>query len=157
MTTARHTLNELLVYLFNYILFIEEKNLQKKGVSLSMSEVHLLESIEKASDNTMSHIAKRTMVTQGTLTSSIKRLEGQGYVIRKKDAKDGRIVRLYLSEKGKDVLKIHDAFHESMIDGIIEDLKIGEDQILIESLEKIMHYFQKTYASDSESNSVLPL
>lgn len=76
-TKARHTLNELLVYLFNYILFIEETNLKKQGISLSMSDVHLLESVEKAADNTMSYIAKRSMITQGTLTTNIKRLENK--------------------------------------------------------------------------------
>ena len=54
---TRHTLNELLVYLFNYILYIEANNLKQKGVELSINEVHILERIEKASSNTMSHLA----------------------------------------------------------------------------------------------------
>ena len=34
MNQTRHTLNELLVWLFNYILYIEEKNLKASGVHL---------------------------------------------------------------------------------------------------------------------------
>ena len=45
MDDTRHTLNELLVDLFNYILLIEEKNLRDQGVKLSMTEVHILEAI----------------------------------------------------------------------------------------------------------------
>lgn len=151
-TKARHTLNELLVYLFNYILFIEETNLKKQGISLSMSDVHLLESVEKAADNTMSYIAKRSMITQGTLTTNIKRLEKQGYVQRVKDDKDGRVTRLVLTEKGQDVLKIHDDFHDKMIDSVIDELNLGEDELLIASLDKIMHYFRKTYGSDTDQD-----
>ena len=59
MDDTRHTLNELLVDLFNYILLIEEKNLRDQGVKLSMTEVHILEAIEKSESNMMSAIAKR--------------------------------------------------------------------------------------------------
>ena len=67
MGNLRHTTNELLVGLFNYILYIEDRNLKKRGITLSMNDVHILENIQKASDNSMSHIAARLMVTQGTL------------------------------------------------------------------------------------------
>lgn len=43
---TRHTLNELLVGLFNYILYIEERNLKDSGVNLSMNDVHILENIQ---------------------------------------------------------------------------------------------------------------
>ena len=85
MNDTRHTLNELLVDLFNYILLIEEKNLRDQGVSLSMTEVHILEAIDKSESKMMSAIAKRLMVTQGTLTVSASKLVKKGYVERVKD------------------------------------------------------------------------
>lgn len=146
MEATKHTLNELLVGLFNYILFIEERNLKKQHVPLSISEVHLLESIDKASDNTMSHIARRSMITQGTLTTNVKRLAEKGYVERMKDEKDGRIVRLKVTDKARKILEIHEAFHHEMIDQAVEDLNLGEEKILMESLERIMKYFRTEYA-----------
>lgn len=146
MDYTKHTLNELLVGLFNYILYIEEKNLKKKGIKLSMSEVHLLESIEKASDNTMSHIAKRSMITQGTLTTNVKCLVKKGYVERYKDEKDGRIVRLRITEAAREILKIHDEFHDVMIDKAVAHLNLQEDKLLIGSLERILDYFSEEYA-----------
>ncbi|MBQ0065972.1 MAG: winged helix-turn-helix transcriptional regulator [Firmicutes bacterium] len=146
MDYTKHTLNELLVGMFNYILYIEEKNLKKQGVKLSMNEVHLLESIEKASDNTMSHIAKRSMVTQGTLTTNVKSLVKKGYVERYKDEKDGRIVRLKITQPAKEVLRIHDSFHDEMIDKAVEHLNLQEDKLLISSLENILDYFSEEYA-----------
>lgn len=145
MDYTKHTINELLVGMFNYILYIEERNLKKKNVKLSMSEVHLLESIDKASDNTMSHIAKRSMITQGTLTTNVKSLVAKGYVERYKDEKDGRIVRLKVTEAAKKILKIHDEFHEQMIDKAIANLKLDENKVLIDSLKNILDYFSEQY------------
>ena len=75
MNDTRRTLNELLVNLFNNILAIEEANLQSQHVSLSMTEVHILEAIVKSESNMMSAVAKYLMITQGTLTVSVSKLE----------------------------------------------------------------------------------
>ncbi len=150
MDATKHTLNELLVGLFNYILYIEEQNLKKQGIKLTMTEVHLLESIHKASDNTMTHIAKRTMITQGTLTTNVKKLVNKGLVERYKDPKDGRIVRLKLTEPGLEVLKVHDEFHRQFIDKAVEGLGIEETDVLMQSLNNIIHYFSDEYAEMSK-------
>ncbi|MDD3049246.1 MAG: MarR family winged helix-turn-helix transcriptional regulator [Bacilli bacterium] len=146
MKNTRHTLNELLVGLFNYILYIEERNLKKSGVELSMNDVHILENIEKASDNSMSHIAGRLMVTQGTLTTNVAKLIKKGYVVRYKDEYDKRVVRLKNTEKTKEILKIHDDFHANMIDKAIGDLGLDQNEVLNESLENILAYFREEYA-----------
>ena len=46
-SNTRQTLNELLVDLFNFILYIQEKYMKEKGVPLTMYEVHLLENVSK--------------------------------------------------------------------------------------------------------------
>lgn len=142
---VKKTLNELLVDMFNHILVLEERNLVARGVALSMSEVHTLENIYKSETKTMSDVARRALVTQGTLTVAINRLVKKGYVARYKDDEDKRIVRLSLTQRALDLLKIHDAFHENMIDTFINDLKVDEDINLIHSLEKIMEYFKQNY------------
>lgn len=150
MKNTRHTLNELLVGLFNYILYIEERNLKKQGVEISMNDVHILENIQKASDNSMSHIAKRLMITQGTLTTNVAKLVNKEYVIRYKDENDKRIVRLKVTDKALSVLKIHEAFHETMIDKTIGDLGLDENELLNETLENILAYFREEYADQND-------
>ena len=120
-STPRHTLNELLVGLFQYILYIEERNIRNKGFDLSMNDVHILENIAKASDNSMSHIAARMMVTQGTMSTNISRLIKKGYVVKYRDDADKRVQRLINTNKAKPVLEVHDEFHKNMIDKVIKD------------------------------------
>ena len=145
MDDTRHTLNELLVDLFNYILLIEEKNLRDQGVKLSMTEVHILEAIEKSESNMMSAIAKRLMVTQGTLTVSTSKLVKKGYVERVKDERDKRIVRLKLTEKAVSILDIHNLFHEEMIERLLNELELDKEVELIQSLRNLMEFFKGKY------------
>lgn len=150
MNQTRHTLNELLVGLFNYILYIEERNIKQKGVVLSMNDVHILESIQKASDNSMSHIARRCMITQGTLTTNVAKLIKKGYVIKYKDDEDKRISRLKITDKALDVLAIHDEFHKEMIDKALKDLHLEDNEVLNTSLENILAYFREEYSIKPE-------
>ncbi len=145
MENVKETLNELLVDLFNHILVLEEKNLQDRGISLSMTEVHTLENIQKSKSKTMSDVARLQLITQGTLTVAVTRLQKKGYVSRLQDAQDKRIIRLSLTAKALDVLAIHEKFHEEMIDSFISDLKIDQDVALITSLRRIMEYFRQNY------------
>lgn len=145
MDDTRHTLNELLVDLFNYILLIEEKNLRDQGVKLSMTEVHILEAIQKSESNMMSAIAKRLMVTQGTLTVSTSKLVKKGYVERVKDEKDKRIVRLTLTDKAESVMFMHNQFHEAMIEKLLNELELDKEEELIRSLKNLMKFFKEKY------------
>lgn len=145
MDDTRHTLNELLVDLFNYILLIEEKNLRDHGVALSMTEVHILESIDKNDSKMMSAVAKRLMVTQGTLSVSASKLVKKGYVERCKDDKDKRVVRLNLTEKARSVLHEHDRFHSEMIEKLLNELELDKEQQLIQSLRNLMEFFKAKY------------
>ena len=145
MDDTRHTLNELLVDLCNYILLIEEKNLRDQGVKLSMTEVHILEAIQKSESNMMSAIAKRLMVTQGTLTVSTSKLVKKGYVERVKDEKDKRIVRLTLTDKAESIMQIHNQFHEAMIEKLLNELELDKEEELINSLKNLMKFFKEKY------------
>lgn len=145
MDETRQTLNELLVDLFNYILLIEERNLQESKVALSMTEVHILEAIQKSESKMMSAIAKRLMVTQGTLTVSTSKLVNKGYVVRERDEEDRRIVRLALTDKAQYVLSVHDQFHSRMIDKVLDELDIGKDEALVKSLSNVLSFFKEQY------------
>lgn len=145
MNDTKKVINELLVEVFHHILSIEGQKLRERGVDLSMSEVHVLEAIEKSPDPTMTNIANRLRVTVGTLTTAINRLVQKGYVVRSKDTEDKRKVYVRLSKKASDVMKIHDQFHEEMINAVITDMNLEEDTVLLQSLANINKYFKEKY------------
>ncbi len=144
MKDNRKIINDLIVILFNNILTIEEKYLREKGIkSLSMNEVHVIEAIHEDREKTMTSVSTRLMITLGTLTTSINKLEKKGFVRRKRDVIDRRIIRLSLTEMGEIINKIHEDFHSHLVDKILENVKPDEDEILMKSLEAISEFFKR--------------
>ncbi|WP_249029243.1 MarR family winged helix-turn-helix transcriptional regulator [Tannockella kyphosi] len=139
----RQIINELLVTLFNEILDIEEDYLQEHGVkNLTVTEIHMLETIESIENPTMSSLAKKATLTNGTVTTAIKKLEEKKCVQRIKDERDRRIMRVILTEKGKKAIAIHTKFHQEMIDSICSDTSSLEDKHLIDSLRNLTVFFK---------------
>ena len=145
MKPAKSIINELLVEIFHHILSIEGQMLRQRGVNLSMNEVHVLEAIQKTEEPTMSHIAKRLRVTVGTLTTAINRLVEKGFVERKREKEDKRKVIVSITTKAYRVLATHDQFHDEMIEAVIQDLKLDENEVLINALKNISNYFTEKY------------
>lgn len=147
----RKLLNELLVELFNYILLLEERNLKVHGLKkLSITEIHIIEAIHKVKVPSMTEVAQKLMVTVGTLSTSVNRLIQKGFVTSRRSEQDRRVVLLSLTQKGEEALKIHDDFHEKMIDNILENTKFNEDELLINSLQKLMDFFKSISTVEGE-------
>ena len=137
---ARYHVNELIVDIFNQILTLEERYHTLRGTELSMSEIHTLDAIHSSETKQMSDVARDLNITQGTLTTTIKRLENKGYVKRVQDTLDRRIYRLNLEDSALLVLDIHEEFHNEMIEGIIS--QIGNDEKLIQSIAELNKFFK---------------
>lgn len=145
MVSPKEVINELLVDLFNHILSIESDVLKQKGVKLSMTEVHVLEAVRNVEIATMGNVANKLRVTLGTLTTSVNVLVRKGYIIRERDESDRRKVYLTLTENANGVLKIHEAFHDEMLESVFKDLELEKNEVLMKSLENISEYFKQRY------------
>lgn len=136
-------LNELLVITFNDILEIEQSAI-KEGIlkDLSVTEIHTIDAIGMYIPRTMSEVAADLNITVGTLTIAINNLVKKGYVIRSKDEKDRRVVKIGLTKKGKLAFRVHEKFHLDMIKETIEGLSIEEETVLANALSKLNKFFK---------------
>lgn len=149
MDIRKKVLNELLVQIFNDILQIEEQAL-KKGVlnNLSVTEIHTIEAIGMYTERTMSEVAQDLKITVGTLTTAINKLIKKGYVERKRIEEDRRVVLIKLTKSGKLAFRLHEKFHNDMINATIEGLSNEEEKILISSLDRLNEFFKINYLSN---------
>ena len=139
----RELINHLFVRLFNQILDIEAQYMVGHGVEdLSLSELHIIDAISSLSNPTMSTIASKAPLSTGTITIAIKKLEAKGYVKRRKDDIDRRVIRVELTTKGNRVCKVHHEFHEEMVSRICEDSHVLDDELLIKSLQQLVYFFE---------------
>lgn len=138
MDVSRELINTIIVDVFRDVLQLQEKVLQDNGITLSITEVHTLEAIQNLKENNkMGDVAQNLNITASTLSININRLVKKGYVVKDRDKVDRRITHLILTPQALEVLRIHDNFHKALIDSFLNDLKINEDKVFLESLAKI--------------------
>lgn len=139
-------LNELLVDTFNDILAIEQTALKSGQLNdLSVTEIHTIDTIGMYKPRTMSEVASDLGITVGTLTTAINNLVKKGYVERRKDDGDRRVVKVTLTRSGKIAYRVHEKFHADMIKATIEGLTEEEEKVLAEALTKLNDFFKNKY------------
>lgn len=135
-------LDHFFVDIFNRILMLEEKWLNQEGLSdLSITEIHMLSAIAQREDASMSSVAKQASLTNGTVTTMVKKLEKKGYVLRRQDAEDKRIVRVILSDKGRSANQQHDQFHRNFTGEILRELEPNEREVFVKGISRVNQYF----------------
>lgn len=141
-------LNYFLVKVFNEILRIEESSLRTgEFKNLSIREMHVIEAVcnanESEADNRATDIAHALRISAGTLTTTVALLEKKGYLIRRQDTQDKRIIRLHATEKGTRANLFHQKFHDQMVKNVIDTLDQGEIESLIKGLKSLKMFFEK--------------
>ena len=143
MERKNKVLNELLVQLFNNIIEIEENTLKNGNLSnLSVTELHTIGAISMYQERTMTEVAQDLRITVGTLTTAINKLIKKGYVERKRIEEDRRVVLVHLTKRGKLAYRLHEKFHNDMINDTINGISEKEEEILISSLERLNIFFK---------------
>ena len=141
-------MNFFLVKVFNEILRIEEDALRTgEFENLSVREMHVIEAVCQAAEqgiqNRSTDIAGALCISAGTLTTTVTLLEKKNCLIRKKDAHDKRIVRLYPTEKGQRANALHQEFHQKMVANVKKTLSDEEIDILIKGLISLESFFNE--------------
>lgn len=136
-------LNEILVSLMNSVTKVEEQALREStNTDLSITEVHTLEAIGIGKLKTMTQVAGSLKISVSTLTVAVNKLVKKGYVDRCRIPEDRRIVKVSLTEAAEAVVREHQNFHKSMIQGITADMSDAEIDVLVKSLEGIRNFFR---------------
>lgn len=146
MEDSIEIVNTLLVNSFNKILTLEKDVLKEGPFSeLTITELHAIEAIE-LKGKTMTETAHKLGITVGSLTVTINRLVKKEYVVRSDKEGDRRLVQLTLTKKGKLAWRLHDHFHRHMVRCMLQGLKEEEHQVLIQSLESLVHFVEEQQA-----------
>ena len=137
------TLNEILVRLFRNINTIEEQAVrEEKYKNITTNDMHVIEAIGVGRPKNMTAVAKELGVTTGTLTIAVNSLVKKGLADRVRSEEDRRVVLVSLSQKGVEIFKQHQIFHEKMIDAVVEQLTEEEKAVLEKALKNLNRFFR---------------
>ena len=142
-------LNYFFVHVFNQIMACEEQALKNIGAKdLSVKELHVLEAVNDLSQedrNTMSQIANALSIRVSSLTAAVNTLVRKGYLERSGEPHDRRVIRIWLTSKGKEANDHHARFHGSMVESAASRLDEEELDILLRSLDGLNHFFREMH------------
>ncbi|MGN0794612.1 MAG: MarR family winged helix-turn-helix transcriptional regulator [Aristaeellaceae bacterium] len=136
-------IDQVLVHLFNDLLRIEERTLQKQCPDLSMREIHIIEAVcaAQGDDNTMTVLAATLRITVGSLTVAVSTLIRKGYLERRQSTVDKRRVHVLPLPAALEVERHHRAFHRRMVEAVTQAIPDQQLDVLIEGLRGINDYF----------------
>lgn len=110
---------------YNALFSKIEKQVQDEG--LNLSEFGVLEMLLNKGEQPVQKIAEKILVTSGTITYVIDKLQKKELVYRKKCEKDRRIFYICLTPKGEalisDVFQKHRKFLEDLFSGLDDKFK----------------------------------
>jgi len=146
MENRKQIVNQFLVEVFNEILKTEEACLTDSAFQeLSVREWHVIEAVCAAEEAGVSgraaEIAESLHITAGTLTTAVAILEKKGYLLRRRDASDKRVVRIASTEQGRSADRLHKQFHKKMADSVLGALDEQEQEVLVRALQAIRMFF----------------
>lgn len=138
-------LNQFLVEVFGQILKAEAACLA--GKDLSLRELHLIDAVcravDQGGDNRSTAIAAALGITAGTLTSAVNLLEKKGYLLRRRDERDKRVVHLLPTERGRAADARHRDFHRQMVAHVLDGLTDEEAECTLRALGRVAEVFRR--------------
>ena len=111
---------------YNLLLSKIEKEIQ--GFDLNLSEFGVLEMLLHKGEQPVQKIAERILVTSGTISYVIDKLQKRDFVYRKNCNKDKRVFYICLTETGEkyitDIFPKHQKFIDDLFSNLDDDFKI---------------------------------
>ncbi|MDL2288738.1 MarR family transcriptional regulator [Oscillospiraceae bacterium OttesenSCG-928-F05] len=128
----------------NFIKFEQRTVRKNHREGLTVTEAHILEKAGPDGGRSMGEAAELLGVTTGTLTVAVRRLEGKGYLERRRGETDRRVIRLFLTRRGLAAYRLHRRFHARMVRTLIDGLGSHDCQVLARALETLNRFFDES-------------
>ncbi|MCW2278505.1 MarR family winged helix-turn-helix transcriptional regulator [Heliophilum fasciatum] len=126
---------------YNQLFAQIEKNVQAYGFTIS--EFGVLELLWHKGEQPIQKVAEKILVTSGTITYIIDKLQKKDFVVRKKCAKDKRVYYVSLTPKGEEVIADIFPKHQQFIDHLLADMDDNSKKILVRSLLEMKKSIKK--------------
>ena len=107
MSARADRLYQFVMYYHDYIYSARDYG---NGDPIKMVEVHTLSMIESHPGISVTELAELWHRTKGTVSVNVTALENKGYVYRKKENGNAKVVHLYPTEKGIELSTLHKAY-----------------------------------------------
>jgi MarR family 2-MHQ and catechol resistance regulon transcriptional repressor len=128
------------------VLWKAEKAVGKKDrdsiaeTGLNPSDFAILEVLLSKGPLAVNTIGEKVLLTSGSMTAAVNRLESRGLVSRSKDPQDGRCFHVHLSQSGRRLIEQAFQKHQRNLERLFAVLTPQERDDLVRLLKKIGYH-----------------
>lgn len=124
-------------------LFKKDSDAIFKNYGLTFSQYNVLRVLNKSTNgqNSVTNASKIMIVSSPNMTGIAKRLEKNGFIIRKNDPRDERITLMEITPKGKRAIENIKTAHDDNMASYLKSFPETEKKRLLEDLK---HLFKKS-------------
>ena len=125
---------------------------QLAEVGLYRGQPPILMLLYKNDGMSQKEMARALNLSPATMTVTLKRMEKAGLVLREMDEHDQRILRVHLSEKGREMCEAGESRIGVVTAELLEGFTLEEQQQLNEYLGRIAHNMERVVEKESEQD-----
>jgi MarR family transcriptional regulator, 2-MHQ and catechol-resistance regulon repressor len=105
--------------------------------NLSITEFSVLEVLYQKGKQTIQHIGNSILVSSGSMTYVIDRLEQKGFLNRSDCPDDRRVIHVSLTVDGNKLMENIMPKHQEWVDNIFSSLNNDESDLIVKLLKKV--------------------
>ncbi len=117
------------------------KDMKRKG--LSAAEFSILELLYHKGRTPLQRISEQILVTSGTITYTVDKLEAKGYLQRVACREDRRVTYAHLTASGEELFDKLFPSHADLIESLLDGISPDEKEVAITLLKKIGYHAQQ--------------
>ena len=103
----------------------DQKSIARQGFA-SLSDFAVLEVLLHKGSLPVNTIGEKVLLTSGSITTAVQRLEKKGLVRRERSEGDARVVLVHLTEAGSELIETAFAEHAANLDELFEEFSDDE-------------------------------
>lgn len=97
------------------VMRFDQASIRRAGFN-SLSDFAVLEVLLHKGSLPVNAIGEKVLLTSGSITTAVQRLEKRGFVRRERSAEDARVVLVHLSAEGRELIEEAFAEHSANLD-----------------------------------------
>jgi len=111
-------------------------NSELKKYNIGIGQIYFLKKLSKKDGMNQEHLAESLYFSKATSTRALKKLESEGYVVRKKDNTDKRAYNVFITAKGKKFINIFRNISAAWTDTLLSGFTENERELFIDFLTR---------------------
>jgi DNA-binding MarR family transcriptional regulator len=119
------------------------------GENLFLGQIHAINAVGDHPGINITELSRILGITKGTVSPLVNKLESKKYLKKNRDAGDGKIVLLELTDKGKTAKNGFERYRNSLYSGFSKEVTFGQIAFLNEILSQLDRFLDsKIHAGD---------